>query len=47
MSVIFLINKTETKCKAAPSICLGKLAARGPKNINAKNAYFGDSFKIS
>ena len=37
MSVIFLINKTETKSKAAPSICLGKLVARGAKNIHAKN----------
>ena len=33
ISVIFLINKTETKSKAAPSICLGKLVANGAKNI--------------
>ena len=38
MSVIFLINKTETKSKAAPSICLGKLVAKGAKNIHAKNS---------
>ena len=38
MSVIFLINKTETKSKAAPSICLGKLVAYGAKNIHAKKS---------
>ena len=27
ISVIFLINKTDTKSKAAPSICFGKLVA--------------------
>ena len=37
MSVIFLINRTETKSKAAPSICFGKLVAKGAKNIHAKN----------
>ena len=38
MSVIFLINRTETKSKAAPSICFGKLVAKGAKNIHAKNS---------
>ena len=37
MSVIFLIKRTDTKSKAAPSICFGKLVARGAKNMHAKN----------
>ena len=37
ISVIFLIKSTETKSNAAPSICLGKLVARGAKNTQAKN----------
>ena len=37
MSVIFLTNKTDTNNKAAPSICLGQLVAKGAKNIQAKN----------
>ena len=36
MSVIFLMKRTDTKSKAAPSICLGKLVAKGAKNIQAK-----------
>ena len=48
ISVIFLINKTETKSKAAPSICLGKLVASGAKNIHAKTIYLsqGKSFQF-
>ena len=38
MSVIFLMKRTDTKSKAAPSICLGKLVAKGAKNIHAKNS---------
>ena len=34
---MFLTKRTETNTKAAPSICLGKLVARGAKNIQAKN----------
>ena len=37
ISVIFLINRTDTNNKAAPSICLGKLVAKGAKNIHARN----------
>ena len=37
ISVMFLINRTETNSKAAPSICLGKLVAKGAKNRHAKN----------
>ena len=33
----FLIKRTETKSKAAPSSCLGKLVANGAKNIQARN----------
>ena len=36
ISVIFLIKRTETKSKAAPSICFGKLVAKGAKNIHDK-----------
>ena len=38
ISVIFLIKRTETNSKAAPSICLGKLVAKGAKNIQARNS---------
>ena len=37
ISVIFLIKRTDTKSKAAPSICFGKLVAKGAKNIQARN----------
>ena len=37
ISVIFLIKRTDTKSRAAPSICLGRLVASGAKNIHAKN----------
>ena len=36
--MIFLINKTETKSNASPSIRFGKLVAKGAKNINDKNS---------
>jgi hypothetical protein len=32
------MNKTETNSKAPPSICFGKLVAKGAKNIQAKNS---------
>ena len=38
ISVIFLIKRTDTNSKAAPSICFGKLVAKGAKNIQAKNS---------
>ena len=31
------MKSTDTKSKAAPSICLGRLVAKGAKNIHAKN----------
>ena len=34
---MFRMKRTETKSKAAPSICFGKLVANGAKNIPAKN----------
>ena len=35
---MFLTNRTETNNKAAPSICFGRLVARGAKNMHAKNS---------
>jgi hypothetical protein len=37
ISVMFLTKRTETNTKAAPSICFGKLVAKGAKNIQDKN----------
>ena len=37
MSVIFLTNKTATYNRAAPSISLGRLVAKGERNKQAKN----------
>jgi hypothetical protein len=34
---MFLTKRTDTNSKAAPSICFGKLVAKGAKNIHAKN----------
>ena len=38
ISVIFLTKRTETKSKAAPSICFGRLVAKGAKKIQARNS---------
>ena len=37
MSVMFLTNKTATYKRAAPSISLGRLVARGERNKHARS----------